>query len=111
MVSSNSIDIELEGVPSWSHLGQSSASEGDDNYLLAFYCCDKHHDQRQLGKRGLFDLEISVHHCEKPRQEPRGRNQSRDHGRMLLTGFPSWLAQPVFLQVQGYLPRDVAQSH
>jgi hypothetical protein len=36
--------------------------------LFASYCCDKHHDQKQLGEQG-FILMLTVHHEGKSRQE------------------------------------------
>ena len=46
-------------VTSWEHLS------------LGYYCCDEHHLQSKLGRKGLFGLyiHITVHHLRKSGQE------------------------------------------
>lgn len=52
------------------------------NVLVAFWGCDKTLTKSKLGRRGLFDLQLTIFQEGKPRQEPGDRNRSRGHGRM-----------------------------
>lgn len=56
-------------------------------FLLLFlvYCYDKDHDPKQY----LEKMMITVHHRERPRQEPGSRHRSRDHAGTLPTGLLS----------------------
>ena len=55
-----------------------------------FCCSNRHHNQKQYGEERIhFTLWFRLHPRGKPVQEPRGRTWSRDHKKMLLTGFLS----------------------
>jgi hypothetical protein len=52
--------------------GRRDREDGKWGFLFVFYCCDKYHDQRQLGKQRIFfnfHTLVTVHHRGKFSQE------------------------------------------
>lgn len=65
--------------------------------MNSFICCDKHHSQKQLERKGcVSSLQHEIHHPGKSRQEPRASFRDGDHGGVLLAACSPWLVQPTF---------------
>lgn len=79
-------------------------------FSWGFCCCDKHRDQKQVWEERVYFIShfrIIVHCWRKLVQKPGGRNRSRIHCRMQLTGSLLMACSACFLrQLRITCPRD-----
>lgn len=82
-------------------VNQPASSEKSTFLVCSPIAVIKHWPKLIWGQKGLFDLQVTLHHCRKPRPELRAGAGSRHHGGMLLPGWIPQFAQLLFFYSPG----------